>query len=104
METEEECIVALLHDTIEDTDVTFEDLETEFSPTVIEALRLLTHDKPVDYLDYVRMVKSNPIARQVKLADLAHNSDITRIKNPTEKDWKRREKYQKAIEMLSEEE
>lgn len=103
METEEECIVALLHDTVEDTNITFEVLEKEFSATVIEALKLLTHDKSIDYFDYVRKLKSNPIAKKVKLADLYHNSDITRMENPTEKDWKRKEKYHKAILILLEE-
>ena len=103
MENEEECIVALLHDTVEDTNITFEVLEKEFSATVIEALKLLTHDESIDYFDYVRKLKSNPIAKKVKLADLYHNSDITRMENPTEKDWKRKEKYHKAILILLEE-
>ena len=103
METEEECIVALLHDTVEDTNITFEVLEKEFSATVIEALKLLTHDESIDYFDYVRKFKNNPIAKKVKLADLYHNSDITRMENPTEKDWKRKEKYHKAILILLEE-
>lgn len=104
MGTEAECIVALLHDTVEDTDVTLDELSEQFPSNVIEALKLLTHDKSVDYFDYVRMVKDNPIARKVKLADLRHNSDMTRIKNPTEKDWRRAKKYQKAIEILDGEE
>lgn len=103
MDTEEECIVALLHDIVEDTDVTIEELEEEgFSSNVIQAIKLLTHDKSVDYLDYVRNLKSNQLARKVKLADLRHNSDPTRMRNPTEKDRQRAEKYRKAIEILSE--
>ncbi len=101
METEEECIVALLHDTVEDTEITFEQLEKEFSDTVIEALKLLTHDKSVEYMDYVRKIKSNSIARKVKLTDLQHNSDETRMESLTEKDKERNEKYRKAIEFLS---
>ena len=102
MDTEEECIVALLHDTVEDTEVTFEQLENEFSDNVIQALKLLTHDKSVDYMDYVVNLKDNQIARKVKLADLRHNSDPTRLEKPTEKDIRRREKYKKAILILSE--
>lgn len=102
MKTEESCVVALLHDVVEDTDVTMEQLEKEFPETVIEALRLLTHDESVPYMDYVKGLKDNPIAREVKLADLHHNSDDTRLKNLTEKDIKRNKKYQKAIEILSE--
>lgn len=101
METEEECIVALLHDTVEDTEITFEQLEKEFSDTVIEALKLLTHDKSIEYMDYVRKIKSNSIARKVKLTDLQHNSDETRMESLTEKDKERNEKYRKAIEFLS---
>ena len=101
METEEECVVALLHDVVEDTSITFKDLEKEFSHTVIEALKLLTHDKSVDYMEYVRKIKNNPIARKVKLADLHHNSNDTRfVEQPTQKDWKRIAKYKKAIAIL----
>ena len=100
METEEECLVALLHDVIEDTWVTIEQLQTEFSETVVEAVKLLTRDKSVDYMDYIRKIKPNPLARKVKLADLHHNSDPTRMENQTEKDIKRSEKYHKAIEIL----
>ena len=85
---------------VEDTNVTFDELEKEFSPEIIEALKLLTHDKNVDYLEYVRKIKNNPIARKVKLADLYHNSDPNRMENPTQKDLERKEKYRKAIEIL----
>ncbi len=102
MDTEEECIVALLHDVVEDTNLTFENLKIEFSPKVIDALKLLTHDKTVDYMEYVKTIKNNPIARNVKLADLKHNSDMTRLLSVTEKDIERYNKYQKAIQILSE--
>lgn len=101
METEEECIVELLHDTVEDTNVTFEQLEKEFSTAVIQALKLLTHDKSIKYMDYVKNLKDNPIARKVKLADLRHNSDPTRLEHLAEKDKKRNQKYREAIEILS---
>ena len=101
METEEECIVALLHDTVEDTDITFEQLEKEFSKTVIDALKLLTHQKNVEYMEYVKKIKDNPIARKVKLADLHHNSDITRLLEVNSKDIERVEKYKKAMNLLS---
>lgn len=103
METEEECIVALLHDVVEDTDITFDQLAKLFSNKVIEALKLLTHDDSVEYFNYVREIKKNPIARTVKFADLCHNSDQTRM--PTKasrKDKERQKKYQKAIQILSE--
>ena len=97
---EQTICAALLHDVVEDTNVTFDELEKNFSPEVIEGLKLLTHDKNVDYLEYVRKIKNNPIARKVKLADLYHNSDPTRMENPTPKDLERKEKYRKAIEIL----
>lgn len=96
--------VALLHDVVEDTDVTIEELEAEFPKEVTEAVRLLTHDKSTDYFDYVRAIKTNPIAKTVKLADLSHNQDESRIAVPTAvterklKHW--REKYAKAREIL----
>lgn len=103
METEEECIVALLHDVVEDTDITFDQLAKQFSDKVIEALKLLTHDDSVEYFDYVRNLKTNPIARTVKFADLCHNSDQTRLPTKaSKKDKERQKKYQKAIQILSE--
>ena len=101
MDTEEECIVALLHDVVEDTEVTFKELEKEFSTTIIDALKLLTHDKDTDYFEYIERIKTNPLAVKVKLADLKHNSDETRLEKITEKDIARNKKYVKAIRMLS---
>ena len=101
MDDEISTVVALLHDTVEDTPITLEDLREEGYPEeVLEALALLTHDKSVDYFDYVKALAPNPIARKVKLADLRHNSDITRINEVTEEDLARIEKYKKAIEYL----
>ncbi len=101
MDTEEECIVALLHDVVEDTEVTFEDLKKDFSKTIIDAIRLLTRDKSVGYMEYVKNLKSNTIARKVKLADLRHNSDSTRLIKITDKDIERINKYNRAIELLT---
>lgn len=72
------CTVALLHDVVEDTQVTLEDLAKEFPPEVVEAVNLLTHKPGVDYFDYIRAIRGNHTATMVKLADLAHNSDFTR--------------------------
>jgi len=103
MDDEISCTVALLHDVVEDTSLTIEDLEKNFPKTVIEAVRLLTHDDNVDYFDYVRKIKTNPIATKVKLEDLNHNSDETRNigANLTDEQinyW--RVKYTKAKELL----
>jgi (p)ppGpp synthase/HD superfamily hydrolase len=103
MVTEETTIVALLHDVVEDTDYTVEDLtDMGFSATVTAAIKLMTHDEAVDYMDYVRAIKENPIARAVKLADLRHNSDATRLDVVDEKAKNRVEKYAKAIALLEE--
>lgn len=97
---------ALLHDVVEDTGITFEDLEKEFPKSVTDALRLLTHAKETDYFDYVRAIKENPVAMQVKLADLAHNSDQTRFAGcediSAEKLARWQEKYAKAKAILTE--
>lgn len=103
MNTEETTIVALLHDVVEDTDYTIEDLkQMGFEETVIQAISLLTHDDAVEYMDYVLAIKQNPIAKAVKLADLRHNSDLSRLDVIDEKALTRREKYLKAIKLLEE--
>ena len=104
METEETVAVALLHDVIEDTDYTLDDLKAMgFPDSVTVALALMTHDDSVPYLDYVAKLKDNPIARAVKLEDLRHNSDLSRLDKVDEKALERVEKYKKAIELLTQE-
>ena len=101
MTDEATTIVALLHDVVEDTDYTLEDLAAEgFGKDILEAVALMTHEDDVPYLDYVAKLKDNPIARAVKLADLAHNSDLSRIGEVDEETRERLEKYQKAIALL----
>lgn len=100
MDEEIECVVALLHDVVEDTDTTFEQLEKEFPTDVIEALKLLTHDKKVDYMDYIKEIVKNSVARKVKIADIIHNSDETRLDKITKKDIIRRNKYKNALDFL----
>lgn len=102
MDTELECIVALLHDVVEDTNITFENLALTFPMEVIGTLKILTHDKSVDYMDYIKKIKENKIATKVKIADLRHNSDLTRLDNITKKDEERILKYKKALAYLSE--
>ena len=102
MTTEETVITALLHDVVEDTDYTLHDIEAMGFPTsVVEALKLLTHDESVPYFDYVLKIKTNDISREVKLADLRHNSDFKRLDFIDEKAMRRVEKYKKAIDLLS---
>ena len=100
MDTEIECVVALLHDVIEDTNITLEQLEKEFPKEVIEVLKLLTHDKKDNYMDYIARIKKNYIAKKVKIADIKHNSDETRLDKITIKDIARRNKYSKALAYL----
>lgn len=94
-------IVALLHDVIEDTSMTAEDLQRAGIPTsAVETICHLTHRPEVSYLEYIRALRSDPIAVRVKLADLAHNSDLSRLTTVTQADLTRREKYQTAIQIL----
>lgn len=101
MSEEETTTVALLHDVVEDSDRTIDDLrEMGFSEAVLAAIALMTHEEGVPYMEYVAMIKPNPIARAVKLADLRHNSDLSRLDNVTSFDEARAEKYRRAIELL----
>lgn len=98
--------VALLHDVVEDTDVTLEDLAREFPARVVDALRLLTHRPDVPYPDYVRALAANPVAHTVKRADLLHNMDETRYAGdaqpPADALERRREEYRAALAFLDE--
>ena len=102
-EKEQEQITAVLHDVLEDTNKTQEDLKKAgFSDEIIEAVVCLTKQKKEDYFDYIKRVKKNKIARVVKLADLKDNMNLKRLSNITEKDRLRVEKYKKAKELLEE--
>ena len=105
MDDEISCTVALLHDVVEDTTVTMEELRAQFPPRVIQALELLTHRPGQDYFEYVRAIRADPLAMRVKLADLDHNSDFTRseglVPEARLEHWRR--KYQTARRILLEE-
>ena len=108
MDDEISCCAALLHDVVEDTSVTMDELAREFPPEVVEVVALLTHEETPnsanrDYFSYLLPIKAHPIAKKVKLADIAHNSDQTRCIGSTLTQaqldyWK--QKYQKAREIL----
>lgn len=101
MDDEYSTCVALLHDVVEDTDVTLETLAKIFPKEVIEAIAVMTHAEDEPYLEYVARVKTNPIAKKVKLADLRHNSDESRLPDADEATLAYfREKYRKAFEIL----
>lgn len=99
---DDEKIVAYLHDVIEDTPCQLRDLENAgFSSEIIKAVDLLTRKTGQSYKQYLKLVKTNELARVVKLADLKHNSDLSRLTHVTENDIKRLKKYQDAIVFLS---
>ena len=103
MTDEKTTVTALLHDLIEDTDCTLEQLrEMGFDEEVLEAVSLLTRDKSLSYADYIRRLKDNRIAAAVKRADLRHNSDLTRLDAIDERAMYRLRKYREALLILSE--
>lgn len=101
LSTMEERITAVLHDVVEDCGVLLEDLRKEgFSESVIEAIDSVTRRPDETYEAFVLRAASNPLGRRVKLADLENNSDLSRIANPTARDYERIEKYSRAIETI----
>jgi len=103
MTDEDTTIVALLHDVIEDTDMTLDKLkEIGFDDKILQALGLLTHPADLDYFEYIENISRNRIATIVKIADLKHNCDTTRLIEIRDKDVARVEKYKKCIKYLTE--
>ncbi|MBF0192658.1 MAG: GTP pyrophosphokinase [Magnetococcales bacterium] len=102
LEQDEERMVAVLHDVVEDTGITFARLqEMGFSETVLEALDHLTHRPDESYEAYIERIAPHPLARRVKLLDLEDNMDIRRLASPmTERDQARLQKYQRSWERL----
>ena len=102
MNSLEEKNVAMLHDVIEDTSWTIEDLRLEgFSETILDAVLLLTHSPDIHYLEYINRISSSPLATKVKLADLRDNMDPHQLLEMKEKDWQRMRKYRQALEKLN---
>lgn len=100
--TESEKIVAYLHDILEDTFLTSSDLKViGFSDNIIDSVVALTKIQGESYFDYLNRVKQNRIAQVVKIADLKNNMDLSRLSKITEKDIERKNKYEKALELLS---
>ena len=105
MEDEESVTVALLHDVVEDSEYTLEDLRGQgFPERVLAAVERMTHPAGMGYMDYVLRLAEDPLARRVKLADLRHNSDLSRLDRVEERDLQRVEKYRAAIKLLEERE
>ena len=100
MDTDTEKAVAYLHDVLEDTDVTEDELRNMFPNEIVDGVITLTHRKDESYFEYISRVSTSKLAKKVKIADLLHNLDITRIKEPTKQDYLRIEKYKEAIYIL----
>lgn len=99
----ETIIVAILHDTFEDTEITLEELRELFSNRIVDAVEALSKGEGEDPMDYIARVAKNDIARKVKRFDLKHNTDITRLKNRTnltEKDFERMKIYGRQYDYL----
>lgn len=101
MDTDIEKTIAYLHDVLEDTDVTVDALRKIFPNEIVDTLITLTHRKDESYFEYIQRVSKSKLAKKVKVADLLHNLDITRIKEPTKQDYERLEKYKKSILYLT---
>ncbi len=101
MQTEFETVTALLHDVAEDSHYTLQDIRSMgFPEEVLAALHLLTHDTKVPYMEYIAAIRKNPIARKVKIADLKHNSDLSRLASADERALARNRKYAQALALL----
>lgn len=95
-------VAGVLHDVVEDSAVSVDDIEFLFGEEVAQAVDALTRRKEETYSDFIDRVKLNEIAREVKLSDLRDNMDITRLKRLEKKDLERLKKYHKAFLSLSE--
>ena len=104
MKTKDERIVAVLHDVVEDTKYTLEDLrKAGYSQKVLRSLDYLTKRDGEEYEEFIKRVKHNPLARKVKMADLKDNLDLKRIRKPKQRDFMRIEKYRRALSELMKE-
>jgi len=102
LNTTEEKIVAVLHDVVEDSDITIDKLRQEgFSETTLEAVKLLTKSCNTSYMGYIQSIKNNPLAAAVKKADLNDNMNMTRIQELNTSDYERLEKYKTALSILN---
>lgn len=92
-----ERMTAVLHDVVEDTDITLDDLHREgYPPVVVEAVDALTRRENETYEAFIERIKPNALAVRVKLADLEHNMDVRRLPVVTQSDTERLEKYRRA--------
>ena len=101
MDTDVEKAIAYLHDVLEDTSVAVDELRNHFSNEIVDTVITLTHRKDESYFEYIQRISKSKLAKKVKVADLLHNLDITRIKEPSKQDYERLEKYKKSILYLA---
>ena len=103
MDTEEEQIIALLHDVVEDTEVSLADLEGEgFSKAVLGAVEDLTKGNLVRYFDYIEDLSLNTLAAKVKIAELKDNMDVVRVNRMSFRTYSLEDRCEKALEILTE--
>ena len=95
-----EKIVAYLHDIVEDTDVTIDSIYEVFGEEIGKAVEVITKPQKLDYTKYIEQIKANELARVVKIADLKHNMDLSRLKVVGEEDIRRVKMYRKALGVL----
>lgn len=100
VETDEEKIVAFLHDVIEDTEYTEEMLREDFPEKIADAVMAMTHKEDEKYDEYIKRVAKNRLARKVKIADMKHNADLTRYPDPQKSDKDRSRMYEKRLKTL----
>ena len=92
--------VGWLHDTVEDTELTLPEIEEEFGPETAAAVDAVSRRDGEEWDDYLKRVKQNPIARQVKISDLIDNSNLSRLQDVTMRDVERQAKYNRALKTL----
>lgn len=99
------CItLAYLHDTLEDTDTTSNEIYENFGVSISILLQELTHTEELSYMDYIKKLSDSEHCRRVKIADLVHNSNLMRLSKISIKDVERNQKYMKALKYLIEKE
>jgi len=105
METEEEMIVALLHDVVEDSKISLKEIaKYNFDKKIISAIKVLTFSIDQNYEDYIKKISKNKLARKIKIADLIDNMNLKRLPNLDQQDFARINKYHNALKHLLENE
>lgn len=104
LESPEERVVGWLHDTVEDTEMTVDEIRERFGPETAAAVDAISRRDDETWEDYIERMKREPIARRVKIIDLIDNSNLSRIPRVTMRDVERQARYNRALKELLEEE